>query len=128
MPTPEQMTASVHAYVDGFARGDAAAVAALFADNAIVTDPVGSEPKTGRAAFAPFFEQTVGSGAKLTIDGPLRMGDDFVAFAFHVAINWHGKPMRIDVIDVFLFDADGKIRKMDAYFGPANFLPASQGD
>ena len=27
----------------------------------------------------------------------------------------------VDVIDVFRFDAAGKVRKMEAYFGPANF-------
>jgi len=124
MPTPDQMTAAVHAYVDGFAREDAPAVAALFADDAVVSDPVGSEPKVGRAAFAPFFEQTVGSGAKLALDGPIRLGSDYAAFAFHVSLVWEGAPMRIDVIDVFHFDAAGKIRRMDAYFGPANFVPA----
>ena len=124
MPTPDEMTAAVHAYVDGFAREDAAAVAALFADDAVVSDPVGSEPKAGRGAFAPFFEQTVGSGAKLTLDGPIRLGPDYAAFAFHVSLVWEGAPMRIDVIDVFHFDAAGKIRRMDAYFGPANFVPA----
>lgn len=124
MLTPEEMAAAVHAYVDGFAREDAAAVASLFADDAVVIDPVGSEPKRGREQFAPFFEQTVGSGAKITLDGPLRIGADYAAFAFHVKLEWDAKPMRIDVIDVFHFGATGKIERMEAYFGPANFVPA----
>lgn len=49
MPTPEAMTAVVHAYVEAFARGDAAMVAALFADDASVEDR--SEPR--RVAARP---------------------------------------------------------------------------
>ncbi len=124
MPTPEEMTAVVHAYIDGFAREDPAAVIALFASHAVVKDPVDSPSKTGRSEFAPFFEQTVGSGAKLTLDGPLRFGTDHVAFPFHVNLGWEGKAMRIDVIDVFHFNKSGKISRMEAYFGPTNFVPA----
>ncbi len=124
MPTPEQMTAAVHAYVDGFAREDAEAVIALFADDALVEDPVGAEAKRGSAEFVPFFSGTVGSGAKLTLDGPIRLGADYAAFSFHVNLTWEGAPMQIDVIDVFHFNAVGKVSHMQAFWGQSNFNPA----
>ena len=126
MPTREQMVAVVEAYVDAFAREDVGGVLALFAEDAVVEDPVGSEPKRGRAQYEPFFVGTVGSGAKLTLDGPIRTGPDYAAFAFHVDLTWEGQPMRIDVIDVFHFDADAKIRHMQAFFGEANFNPVNK--
>ena len=126
MPSNEQMIAAVHAYVDGFAREDAAAVVALFAEDAVVEDPVGGPVRRGRAEFADFFAGTVGTGAKLSLDGPIRLGPDYAAFPFHVDIAWEGQAMRIDVIDVFRFAPSGKISHMQAFFGDSNFLPASK--
>ncbi|HEX2795328.1 MAG TPA: nuclear transport factor 2 family protein [Croceicoccus sp.] len=124
MPDPATMSAAVHAYVDAFARDDADAVVALFAEDAVVEDPVGGHRLHGRDQFVPFFEGTVGSGAKITLDGPIRLGPDYAAFAFHVNLDWEGTPMRIDVIDVFRFDEAGKIAHMQAFWGQDNFKPA----
>lgn len=126
IPSNEQMIAAVHAYVDGFAREDAAAVVALFAEDAVVEDPVGGEIRRGRAEFAEFFAGTVGSGAKLTLDGPIRLGPDYAAFPFHVDLIWDGTRMRIDVIDVFRFASSGKISHMQAFFGESNFVPTKE--
>ena len=49
MPTEQAMKAAMQAYIDTFNGGDAAAVAALYADWATVEDPVGSPVKHGRA-------------------------------------------------------------------------------
>ena len=120
MPTPEAMTAVVHAYVEAFARGDAAMVAALFADDASVEDPVGTPPRRGKAAIAEFYRASMATGAKLTLDSPVRAAADHAAFAFHVDLDWDGVRQRIDVIDLFRFDAVGKITEKRAFFGPAN--------
>lgn len=119
-----RMVATVDAYVDAFARSDADAVVALFADDAIVEDPVGGSRLAGRDQFIPFFEGTVGSGAKITLDGPVRVGPDYAAFAFHVNLDWEGTPMRIDVIDVFRFNKECKVIHMQAFWGQDNFKPA----
>ncbi|GGC07062.1 steroid Delta-isomerase [Novosphingobium endophyticum] len=126
MPTREQMVTAVEAYVEAFAREDVGSLLALFAEDAVVEDPVGSEPRQGRAQYEPFFIGTVGSGAKVTLDGPIRTGPAYAAFAFHVDLMWEGQPMRIDVVDVFHFDAEGKIRHMQAFFGEANFNPVNK--
>jgi len=47
MPTPEHMTATVHAYLAAINAGDMHAVMDLYADNAAVEDPAGTEPKRG---------------------------------------------------------------------------------
>jgi steroid delta-isomerase len=120
MPTPEAMTAVVHAYVEAFARGDADMAAGLFADDASVEDPVGTPPICGKAAIAEFYRGAMATGAKLRLDGPVRAAAGHAAFAFHVDLDWQGARQRIDVIDLFRFDDAGKIAEMRAFFGPAN--------
>ncbi|MCC6925699.1 nuclear transport factor 2 family protein [Novosphingobium sp.] len=120
MPTPEQMQAAVHAYVEAFEKQDPAMAAALFADNAVVEDPIGSPPKVGQAAILEFYTQSMATGARLHLTGPIRVAAAHAAFAMQVRLNWDGKDMAIDVIDTFAFDDAGKVTLMQAYFGPGN--------
>ena len=124
MPSAEQMVAVVHAYVDGFARGDGAALAALFAEDATVEDPVGSPPKRGMAEIAEFYAASVATGATLELLGEPRCAADYVAFPFAVKLEWQGQKQVIEVIDTFRIDDSGKITEMRAYFGPANMKSA----
>jgi steroid delta-isomerase len=122
MPTAEQMTAAVHAYVAAFDKGDPELAAALFADNAVIEDPVGTPPKIGLAAIREFYTGSMQTGAKLVVQGPVRLtADNHAAFAFQVQLNHNGADLTVDVIDVFRFGDDGKVIEMRAFFGPTNF-------
>lgn len=121
MPTIETMTAAVHAYVSAFDRKDPVAVRDLFAANATVEDPVGSPPHVGHDAIHAFYAKSMETGAKLYLEGPIRIAGQCAAFAFSVKLSINDSPMQIDVIDVFEFDAAGKVCSMKAYFGPGNF-------
>jgi steroid delta-isomerase len=121
MPTPETMTAAVHAYVAAFDRSDPAAVRDLFAAEATVEDPVGSPPHVGHEAIYNFYAKSMETGAKLHLDGPVRIAGNSAAFAFSVKLAMGDVPLKIDVIDIFEFDEAGKVRSMRAYFGPTNF-------
>lgn len=115
MPTQQHMKSVLRSYLDGFDRGDAAALAALFADDAVIEDPVGTTPLTGRDAIEEFYRNAVASGAKLTLDAPVRGSHgDRAAMAFTVDV----PGLRIRVIDVMTFGSDGKIIRMDALWGP----------
>jgi steroid delta-isomerase len=120
MATPEQMTAAVHGYVDAFDKGDPEAVVALFAPDAIVEDPIGTPPKVGHDAIREFYAASMQTGAKLRLEGPIRLATDYAAFAFQVELTMEGKSLTVDVIDTFKFNADGKVTEMRAYFGPSN--------
>lgn len=120
MPTPEAMTAAVHAYIEAFNRGDAQMAADLFADDATIEDPVGTPLKSGKAAILEFYTVSMGTGAKLFLEGPVRVGADCAAFPFQARLHWDGKDSTVDVIDVFRFNDDGKVIEMKAYFGPTN--------
>lgn len=120
MPTPEQMEAAVHAYVEAFAKGDPDLAVAIFAKDGVVEDPIGTPPRIGHAAIREFYVASMATGAKLMLDGPVRVAAGHAAFAFHVPLHFDGKDMEIHVIDTFAFDTDGKVKEMKAYFGPGN--------
>ncbi|MBU6269030.1 MAG: nuclear transport factor 2 family protein [Sphingomonadales bacterium] len=124
MPDCDAMVAVVHAYIDGFARGDGDALAALFAQDATVEDPVGTPPKRGIDEIRAFYAASVATGATLELLGEPRCAGDSVAFPFAVKLEWQGRRQVIEVIDTFRFDAAGKIAEMRAYFGPANMKSA----
>lgn len=112
----KQATAIVDSYLDAVTRQDVAAIRKLYADDAVSEDPVGTEPNRGIEAITAFYERSLANGARVERVGKVRFAGNSAAFCFDV----HVGGMRIEVIDVFEFDADGKIVSMKAYWGPEN--------
>ena len=108
--------ATVNKYVEAFARKDIGLIREIFADNATVEDPVGTDVHKGIAAICAFYEGSFGADARLSLTGPVRCAGNAAAFAFEV----HVGGMKIEVIDVFEFDAAGKVVSMKAYWGKEN--------
>lgn len=119
-PTPAAMVETVQAYVTAFGLGDFEAIADLYALDAEVRDPADAEPIRGRDAIAGFYRQSMATGAKLRLDGPVRTTSRIAAFAFSVDLDLSSGTGRIDVIDTFEFNPDGRIARMTAYWGPLN--------
>ena len=118
MPSQEHMKAVLQSYVDGFAAGDAAALTALYADDAIIEDPVGHPEIRGHEAIAEFYTNAIASGAKLTLDAPIRGSHaNKAAMAFTVEVP---NLMSIRVIDTMTFNANGQITHMQAFWGPSD--------
>lgn len=120
MPTAEQMKAVVEGYVAGFAASDPDAIADLFADDATVEDPVGTDLRRGKAAIHEFYTFSTSTGAKLELLGEPRCAGDYVAFPFAVLLEWEGQKSKIEVIDTFRINDEGKITEMRAFWGPEN--------
>jgi steroid delta-isomerase len=113
-----EMRKVVHAYMDGLTQGDVDAVVALYAEGATVEDPVGSELKVGTDAIREFYAAAVTAGLEAKLSGNIRCTESSAAFAFHLAVG--DAPMKIEVIDVFNFNAEGKVVEMRAYWGAEN--------
>jgi len=132
MASETQMRAAVQAYFDLFNAGDGAGIAALFADDASLIDPVGTDPKSGKDTIAEFYDMATRAGTTLEQTGPTRIAHKSAAFAFKVHVKGikaedtaidvelPSGAMVIDVIDIFDFNDDGKITHMRAYWGPSN--------
>ena len=110
--------AAVHRYVEAFEKSDIEIIKELFAADARVEDPVGSDAHEGIEAVCGFYEGAFGMGAKLALTGNPRCAGHAVAFPFQVQI----PGMTIEVIDVFEFDDQGRVRSMKAYWGPENTI------
>ncbi|MCX7056443.1 MAG: nuclear transport factor 2 family protein [Proteobacteria bacterium] len=119
MPTSIVMKGAMQAYIDAFNAGDAAAVAALFADEATIEDPVGGQIRTGKAVILEFYEQNVARGFKLVLDAPIRGSHGNAAAMAFTATDG---VIQVRVIDVMSFDEAGKFTSMRAYFGPEDIL------
>jgi steroid Delta-isomerase len=120
MPDPTRMEAAVHAYVAAFEAGSADQVAALYAADATVEDPIGSPIHKGREAIRAFYAESMKTGAKLKLEGPVRVAGDYAVFPFSVNLNYDGGHKRIDVIDTFRFNEANEVVEMRAYWGPTN--------
>ena len=110
----------VEAYIAAFDNGDADAAANLFAEDAVVEDPVGTPVHRGKAAIRAFYANSMKTGAKLKLDAPVRGGAHYAAFAFTVTLNYAGGDKRIEVIDTFAFNEAGEVTEMRAFWGPDN--------
>lgn len=126
MPTPEHMTEIVNRYLAAINAGDMHAVMDLYADNAAVEDPAGTEPKTG-SEILTFYQNAFSGGAKVKLTDSIRISAKTTAFPFRAEIGQgDGKVLIVEVIDIFEFDEAGKVEKMTAHFGPAN-ITMSEG-
>lgn len=120
MPTPEHMQAAVHRYVRALNEGDLEAIVGLYADDAVVEDPVGSAPRRGLAEIRRFYAGSVALKLDVALEGQVRVADSEAAFAFRVSFVHEGRATTIRPIDLFVFDAAGKVRSMRAFFGAGN--------
>jgi steroid delta-isomerase len=122
--TPDAAAALCDAYLGALVAGDLEAVLALFTPDALVEDPVGSEPQQGQEALRAFYQIACDSVSGAERVGPPRIAGTDIAFAFTITVGSAPDAMCIDIIDVFTCDGDGKVSGMRAYWGPDNMRPA----
>jgi len=106
----------VQTYVEAFEKADPNIIRELYAADATVEDPVGSPARRGIEEIVEFYRTAFGMGMKLRLAGKPRCAGNSVAFSFDAVM----KKMTISPIDVFEFNADGKVQHMKAYWGPDN--------
>lgn len=111
-------TEQVKKYVQAFAEKNMDLIRELYADDAVVEDPVGTEPKRGIEAICAFYQTAFDSGVTLEVTEPERVAGNTIAFMFKVVM----QGFSISPIDVFELNADGKIVSMKAYWGPENIV------
>lgn len=114
---PDVLEGFVQRYLDTVAGGNAEEVAALYAEDATLEDPVGgAEVHIGRQAIAGFYKVMEGGEIKTELLN-FRAGGHEAAFVFAITV---GGAMRIEPIEVMTFDGEGQITSMKAYWGPQN--------
>ncbi|OAN32850.1 nuclear transport factor 2 family protein [Mycolicibacterium iranicum] len=119
---PDVLQGFVQRYLDTVSGGSADDVAALYAEDATLEDPVGGgDIHIGRQAIAGFYK--VMEAAEITTELlSFRPGGHEAAFVFAITVSG---AMRIEPIEVMSFNGDGQITSMKAYWGPQNITQLS---
>lgn len=112
----EQQVAIVNRYIEALSNDDFDTIKDIYADNATIEDPVGSEPNEGIEAILAFYQRLKGLGVKLELTGGVRCAGNSAAFPFTATVGGN----TLEIIDVFEFNSDGKIQSMKAYWSPEN--------
>lgn len=115
----EAITATVHRYIELVGGGNADDLVGLYAADATVEDPVGGEVHIGHQAIRNFYSAITGLDRKSELVS-LRVAGHEAAFQFALTITNGEHRMRIEPIDVMVFDDDGKIAGMKAYWSAEN--------
>ncbi|VEG57380.1 nuclear transport factor 2 [Mycolicibacterium aurum] len=114
---PDVLQGFVQRYLDTVGGSSADEVAALYAEDATLEDPVGGgEVHIGRQAIAGFYKNLEGADVKAELLS-FRAGGHEAAFLFAITV---AGAMRIEPIEVMTFNGDGQITSMKAYWGPQN--------
>jgi steroid delta-isomerase len=111
----EAITKAVNRYLETVSQGRPDDIAALYAEDATVEDPVGSEVHIGRQAIRGFYTSVENVNSKTEVVTLRALGNE-AAFFWRLIIGG----MTIEIISVMTFDDAGKIASMKAYWGQDN--------
>lgn len=120
MPTEQEIAAAMQAYVDAVTGDDVEAVLALYAEDAVVEDPVGSEPHVGHEGLREFYQMAVDSVEKMVLDGNVRAREKWGACGMLAFPKGMDLKLAMETLDVMEFNDAGKITRMTAYWGDSN--------
>ena len=96
MASAEEIAQTVKTYVELAGQGDADALVALYADDAVVEDPVGGDVHRGRDAIRTFFNAVIDGKHYDTELLSLNVAGQEAAFLFRIIVDAR---IRIEVID-----------------------------
>jgi len=123
MPTADDrvqaITDTVNRYIALLAGGDVDDLVSLYADDATVEDPVGGEVHIGSQAIKGFYSALAGLQREAELVS-LRVAGHEAAFHFRLTVTAGDNKMRIEPIDVMVFDDRGKVSAMKAYWSAAD--------
>jgi steroid delta-isomerase len=119
MPSQEAITQTVNRYLELLAKGTADDVLTLYADDATVEDPFGSDPRHGHDAIREFYAGFQ-DAKKETELAELRVAGSAAAFLWHLTLDAGASRTRISPISVMEFDQDARITSMRAYWSPSD--------
>jgi steroid delta-isomerase len=120
-PTADHIRSILQRYVELVSAGDYEAITALYASDATVEDPVGSQPRRGREEIRDLYRNAAGK-VRLELQGNVRVAGTSAAAPMI------GRPagmegMIVEIVDVMTFNEEGLITSMQAYWGPDTIRP-----
>lgn len=115
MASADEIRKTVERYVALMNAGDAEGIAALYAEDATLEDPIGAPAQRGRAAILAWYRASAGK-VRLELSGPIRVAGGEAAFPMLGTLGAPASPAYLDIIDVMRFDGAGRIASMRAFW------------
>ncbi len=115
MATREAICAVCDQYIALLSKGDTEGIVGLYAPDARVEDPLGSEPKYGHEAIRGFYAAISGVNLTATRLGPVTVVGHEAAFQFRVDVPVGEDTISMVTTDLMTFDESGKVISMKAY-------------
>jgi steroid Delta-isomerase len=119
MPLQEAVAQTVDRYLEFVAKGTADDIVTLYAADATIEDPVGSELRRGHDAIREFYA-TFQDAPKETELAELRVAGSEATFLWHLTLDTGDSRTRITPISLMTFDEDAKITSMRAFWSPSD--------
>ena len=116
----------VETYVRLVGSGTSDEILALYAEDATVEDPVGTDVRTGHAAIKEFYATLDGLEQESRLLA-LRIAGGEAVFHFEIVTRAGGATYTLAPIDVMTFDDEGLITGMRAYWNDADMTIGQQG-
>jgi steroid delta-isomerase len=119
MPSPEAITQTVNRYLELVAAGATDEILDLYASDATVEDPIGSDLRRGHDSIREFYAgfQDLKKDTELA---EIRPAATEAAFLWHLTLDAGDTRTRISPISVMTFDDDAKITSMRAFWSPSD--------
>lgn len=128
MPDANHIRQLYDRYPELVSKGDVDSIVALYAEDATIEDPIGSELHRGTEAIRAFYAAAAGS-VELKLSGPARVAGREAAAPLVALIGPEGPDRKaLDIISVMVFDEAGKITSMRAYWSIDAMRPATADD
>lgn len=114
-------------YPELVSNGDVDGILELYAEDAVVEDPVGSERRVGKDAIREFYQASAGT-VVLKVSGPVRIAGNEAATPMVIRFGPAGQQTALDVISNMSFDDEGRIKSMKAWWRTEDMRPATPDD
>jgi steroid delta-isomerase len=114
-------------YPELVTKGDVDGIVALYAEDAIIEDPIGSDLHEGHAAVRKFYEASAGT-IVMKRAGTTCVAKNEAATPLVVLMGPEGEQSALDIVSVMVFDDAGKIVSMRAYWSFDDVRPATADD
>lgn len=113
----QQIRDVVEQYVKLVGSGPTEAIVDLYAPDAVVEDPMGTEPKRGHDAIREFYDVIANLDRQTELrPETIRIAGNHAAFMFTLVTKFGQQRFTLSPIDVMEFDDEGRIVSMRAYW------------
>ena len=113
----QQIRDVVEQYVELVGSGPTEEIVNLYAPNAVVEDPIGTEPRCGHDAIREFYDVIANLDRETELrPETVRIAGKHAAFMFTLVTKFGEQRFTLSPIDAMEFDDEGKIVSMRAYW------------